>query len=343
MTATITNISEVVKGISDAAIHLKNTCGGFKYKPGDLYDIITNVAYANIDLEVKNFIGDSEILNDPLSLHLLLYWCWWAYIAYSDLSYIDMMIPDKNHYHYFNYGLNSLGQPFFFITVDHYSRSIIISIRGTYSLADVVTDASGTLIPFTSDIEILAHTGFVVGANNVLDNIKDILPKFIAEFPSYPIKITGHSYGAAIASMVCTMLEMERQLGKINSPFPVRSFNFCCPPVYNYHGTIKVCQVENQISTVCGWDIVPRSSLNNVQLFLCDKEPDFDTKSFVPGTILWITYTEETEEINNIYAIEPSNPVLTNMYMHPNMGNDHLLSRTYGFLLAYIVNLSKEM
>jgi hypothetical protein len=341
MSSEISNVQQVIVGIINATQNLSASCGKIKYEPKDLPELITKLSQANIDIDYKKFIDGHKALNDPLSAQLLLYWCWWAYAAYYEPSVLVKLLPEKETFTYANFNTNLPGQPFFFVTIDHFSKSIVISIRGTYSLSDGITDAAGIMIPFLPDIEILAHTGFVTGAQNVLTHLDTILPKYLELYPNYPIKVVGHSYGAAVTSIVCSVLEMNRQMGKLNTSSPIRSFNFCCPPVYNMVGTIKVCNAGNQISIVLGWDVVPRASLNNVQLFLCEREPELSKYSYVPGTILWITYDDNTETLENIYNIEPANPALMNLNLHPNMGNDHLLSRVYGYLLAFVTSFTK--
>lgn len=332
------NILEVGKGIINASNVLKSTCKNFKHDPNDIPKLLSD-SLVDSPVSFFTYTHNKPVLGDAESFRLLHYWCYWAYIPYFTPVEIQALVPLPQTLQHFNYGLNVPGQPFFFITVDPYSKSIVIAIRGSYSLSDVITDVSGYMIPFmSSDGTIMAHNGFVNGAKNVLSLLDKVLPSYLEQYPDYPIKVVGHSYGAAVTSLVCFILEMNRELDNIKSPHTVRSYQYSCPPVYNLEGTAKVCSLGNQISIILGWDVVARASLSNVQLLLCDESPTMDKYSYIPGTILWITYDEDNNAKDDVVVMSPSDPAFMGIYLNENMANDHLLSRVYAYLLSHVMD-----
>lgn len=76
------------------------------------------------------------------------------------------------------------------------SLSVIVSIRGTASIPDALTDAKVFKVPFDEDPKLLVHAGCHEEYEIVWPEIKPFLK------PSKHLVFTGHSLGAGIATLL---------------------------------------------------------------------------------------------------------------------------------------------
>nr|CAD7615244.1 unnamed protein product [Timema genevievae] len=85
----------------------------------------------------------------------------------------------------------------FFVSLDHVTQSVVVTIRGSISLRDLFTDFTAGADRF--DVEglppdTMAHKGMIIGANNIkacLDEQK-ILEKAFTMYPEYNLVISGN-------------------------------------------------------------------------------------------------------------------------------------------------------
>lgn len=285
------------------------------------------------------------LLYDKQLILILIYWSWWALVAYNDRSLLEEILEG---YDFYSPSVNTVTNALTYLTIDHVSQSIVLFIRGTVSTDDIIADALGTLSPiyanFDSSEKIHVHSGFNISANQIHNQFIDkILEYLVKTGYRYPLKICGHSYGAGIASVLCLVLEKLRLKGTYFDKaqfglgiYPIRSFNFCCPPVYNEFGSSVVCEMANQITIVNGWDVVPRASLSNFQEMICGNNFPVAKEShvYVPQAIYWLIYSEDTGQLVKISLINSFHPTLTKFWIHPNMITDHSMSSVYATLLA---------
>jgi hypothetical protein len=114
--------------------------------------------------------------------------------------------------------------PAHYVAVDHANKTVVIAIRGTLDVLDVVTVLACNVIPYdihlpvtavTSDvnsttrnhdndgipsnkykptmiIKSKTHEGFLKGAKNVMNNIETIAVQLSSEYPDYEIVVVGH-------------------------------------------------------------------------------------------------------------------------------------------------------
>jgi hypothetical protein len=272
------------------------------------------------------------------------YWSLWSMLPYYNEEYIKELLEDKNFKSY-NYFTNSIQFPFTFLTADHTSKSIVIAIRGTFSPVDMISDVLGALVPFLEGEEnIMAHAGFANAAINIFNLLIDDLYKLKTKYPTYNIKIVGHSYGAGVASVLSTILNYEnksseRKLGV------VKAILYECPPVYNRYWCERLCEEGTQVTFILMFDIVSRASINNVRKFICKVSEDIDIdreNAYVPGNIYWLVYDFETKKYDGIYKIKYDNPCLDSIFIHPHCLDDHSLSRVCGFLYGITLGSLKQ-
>ena len=99
----------------------------------------------------------------------------------------------------------------FMVAVDHKFSSIVISIRGSGSIPDLLTDLSATPTVMADvfktgnlDRKFLAHGGMIQAAYYIYKKLVDenILHMAFIRCNDYKIIVTGHSLGAGIASIL---------------------------------------------------------------------------------------------------------------------------------------------
>lgn len=115
------------------------------------------------------------------------------------------------------FSFSGIGEPPFFVALDHDKKCVVISVRGTLSLQDLITDlnAEGEPLP-TNPIheDWLGHKGMVQAANYIKQKLLDdaILDKAFNYCPemnsqSYDLVLVGHSLGAGTAAILSILLK----------------------------------------------------------------------------------------------------------------------------------------
>ena len=92
-----------------------------------------------------------------------------------------------------------------YVARDDNAQRIIISIRGTHSASDVITD----ILAFFNPIEVITgctncrvHFGFSLAWQAVENIIRSSVQDQLDQYPAYQLLITGHSLGGAVASLL---------------------------------------------------------------------------------------------------------------------------------------------
>lgn len=81
--------------------------------------------------------------------------------------------------------------------------SIIWSVRGTFSVRDVVTDLVAGSVPFLGGH---AHKGMVLSVQRLFRDVWPVVQQAMASNPGYGLVLVGHSLGGAVASMLAMMI-----------------------------------------------------------------------------------------------------------------------------------------
>lgn len=113
-------------------------------------------------------------------------------------------------------------KPAFTILADHRSRSFLLVIRGTHSIKDTLTAATGAVVPFhhtvvheggVSNLVLgYAHCGMVAAARWIARLATPCLLKALSIYPEYKLKIVGHSLGGGTAAILTYVLREQKEL-----------------------------------------------------------------------------------------------------------------------------------
>lgn len=96
--------------------------------------------------------------------------------------------------------------PRHFVAIDKEMKSIVVAIRGTNSISDIITDLLCDNAPFAGGY---AHGGMKEAAEALYTAILPTLKKLLTQYPIYSIVLTGHSLGAGVAILLTKVLLMN--------------------------------------------------------------------------------------------------------------------------------------
>ncbi|KAL3626562.1 hypothetical protein CASFOL_030111 [Castilleja foliolosa] len=112
-------------------------------------------------------------------------------------------------------------KPAFTILRDETSKCILLLIRGTHSIKDTLTAATGAVVPFhhsvlddggVSNLVLgYAHCGMVAAARWIAKLSTPSLIKAIEQNPDYDVKIVGHSLGGGTAALLAYILREQKE------------------------------------------------------------------------------------------------------------------------------------
>ncbi|BFG15033.1 hypothetical protein CerSpe_013060 [Prunus speciosa] len=114
-----------------------------------------------------------------------------------------------------------LLKPAFTVIRDKNSKCFLLLIRGTHSIKDTLTAATGAVAPFhhsvlhdggISNLVLgYAHCGMVAAARWISMISTPCLLKALDEYPDYKIKVIGHSLGGGTAALLTYILRERKE------------------------------------------------------------------------------------------------------------------------------------
>ncbi|KAJ3356691.1 hypothetical protein HDU91_005510 [Kappamyces sp. JEL0680] len=173
---------------------------------------------------------------------------------------------------------NDIFESPYLIFMDHVWKTVVIAIRGTKSAADVLVDLkiSGARLDSSLGAEYRVHSGFLETAKNIFASIREsqILDRIIEnpDYAEYRIVLSGHSLGAAVASLVTWMMRktLGNQPGGPTAYDTAMCYGYSIPCLAS-DATAELFE-EFCISIVCGHDLIPRISHLSWYRFNCELE-----------------------------------------------------------------------
>ncbi|XP_027126151.1 uncharacterized protein LOC113768657 isoform X1 [Coffea eugenioides] len=113
-------------------------------------------------------------------------------------------------------------KPAFTVLVDQNSKTFLLLIRGTHSIKDTLTAATGAVVPFHHSVVCeggvinlvlgYAHCGMVAAARWIAKLATPCLLRALNNYPEYKLKIVGHSLGGGTAALLTYVLREQKEL-----------------------------------------------------------------------------------------------------------------------------------
>lgn len=154
---------------------------------------------------------------------------------------------------------NKIYEPPFYVAVDHDCQAVVVSIRGSLSMQDALTDLTGQQEKLRiegTEITCHAHKGILLCARYVKSKLEkeELLQRaFSRAGENYRLVIVGHSLGAGTASLLSVLLKPT---------YPeLLCFAYSNPSVLSALAT-PYCE-DFIISVVLGKDVVPRMGVKS--------------------------------------------------------------------------------
>ncbi|ORX54513.1 alpha/beta-hydrolase [Hesseltinella vesiculosa] len=182
----------------------------------------------------------------------------------------------------YEYGLRqgAAFQPSYFVAVDRQRNTIVLSIRGTWSLYDAITDLVCYYVPWRGG---LVHSGMLASAQWFFVNIVPQIFRYIHlhQDEIRGFVITGHSLGGGCASLLTMMVsEQIHELRRLanNPDFQLQCYSYAPVALVSYE---LACRYDDYVqSFIVQDDIVGRLSYGTAMKL---KELVLDTVSAYEG------------------------------------------------------------
>ena len=193
---------------------------------------------------------------------------------------------------------NELYTPTYAIFRDRRTNAIILSVRGTMSLMDAITDLACEYVAYKNG---LVHSGMLIAAQWLLKNVFPKVDQYKNDFACDRIIVTGHSLGAAIASLIGILLNDE---GRDD----IYCYCFGCPAVVS----IELVPISQKNIFVINYDqdIVGKLSYGSVMDF---RIMVLVASRFIQG----FSYMGRFDEA--VYALTSCREELNKMKQHPKL------------------------
>ncbi|XP_031847279.1 diacylglycerol lipase-beta [Nomia melanderi] len=148
----------------------------------------------------------------------------------------------------------------FCVVVDHKKNSIVIVIRGTISIRDIITDIYAASRNFECEgvpPGSAAHQGMIAAAREIFKQLKknNVLEQAFITYPNHDLILTGHSLGAGIAVLLSFLLRPEYPNLKV--------FAFATPAGHLSRELAKMSE-EFVLTVGIGDDFVMRLDVNSI-------------------------------------------------------------------------------
>ncbi|KAF8401857.1 hypothetical protein HHK36_012804 [Tetracentron sinense] len=155
--------------------------------------------------------------------------------------------------------ISSVMRPGYYIGVDIRKKLVILGIRGTHTVYDLITD-----VVSSSDLEVTfegysTHFGTAEAARWFLLHEMGTIRKCLEKHEGFRLRLVGHSLGGATASLLAIMLRKKspKELGF--SPEIVSAIGFATPPCVSKE--LAECCSSYVSNVVMQDDIIPRLSV----------------------------------------------------------------------------------
>lgn len=147
-----------------------------------------------------------------------------------------------------------------FVAIDHENQKVVLSIRGTFSLQEIVVDVAGFSREFCGGE---GHSEMATMAERVWDVAGPRVISLLKEHPEYELILTGHSLGAGTACLLNVMLQSNTQKLLPRSQ-KVRCFAYAAPPTFTPLTVIPKA-VQTTTNFIHQNDAIPFLSVHSIR------------------------------------------------------------------------------
>ena len=161
--------------------------------------------------------------------------------------------------------MNKAHEPAFFVALDHKQKAIVLSIRGTSSIGDIVTDFNHEPREYqTNGITGYIHEGLFHGAQFVHKLATNTLINACQQYGEYHVVITGHSMGAGAAALLGLMYK-DNSVIRGEDGKRLKVWCFASPCVATREFTDEQVGNDYITSVTLGIDMVCRMTMESVK------------------------------------------------------------------------------
>jgi len=163
----------------------------------------------------------------------------------------------------FQQSTNGLFAPGYMVAVDYEHHCVVVSLRGTTSISDILADLlCGSVALTLGGVEGMAHEGMLRAASRMEALLLRLTEEGLAKLqalrrPQGPLRVlvSGHSLGAGVAALVTALWRDNGRLPGVD----VQCIAFACPQILD--SRLAAALSNHTTSVIVGDDMVPRLSL----------------------------------------------------------------------------------
>ncbi|KAI9345060.1 Alpha/Beta hydrolase protein [Pilaira anomala] len=221
-------------------------------------------------------------------------------------------------------------QPSYYVALDRSRKAIVLSIRGTWSLYDAITDLVCEYKPWKGG---LVHSGMLASAQWFYTHIIPQIFRYIHHYKKQLERfiITGHSLGGGTASVLTMMVaDHVEELKQLSSPgFELHCYNYAPAAVCS----VDLCERYSAFisSFVCKDDIVARLSYGTamkLKELVLDMITAYETLGgfralYIPGRIFHI---DQDQEEKKYLVHETTHEISNEMKLTKTCIEDHMIT-----------------
>ncbi|CAA0816825.1 alpha/beta-Hydrolases superfamily protein [Striga hermonthica] len=208
--------------------------------------------------DVKGEIVSSELMVQDFIYHTEL-----AKGAYKDNAAglaRNSMIREKNVIKFVKN--SSVLRPGYYIGIDTRKKLVILGIRGTHTVYDLITDIISSGHEDITTEGYSTHFGTAEAARWFLNHEMDTIRKCLDKHKGFRLRLVGHSLGGATASLLAIKLRKKSMKELGFSPDIISAVGYATPPCVSKELAESCSDFVTTI--VMQDDIVPRLSVSSL-------------------------------------------------------------------------------